>query len=80
MQEIVNDIRTNGPMAILKYYSDPDAMSIFSKITGLLGLPADFSKASEQFAKMTAGGAAGAPGAEGEAGAPAGQGGANSLE
>jgi len=32
-------------MAVLKYYSDPDAMQIFSKITGLLGLPADFAKA-----------------------------------
>ena len=34
-------------MSVLKYYSDPDAMQIFSKITSLLGLPADFAQASQ---------------------------------
>jgi hypothetical protein len=52
MIEIINDVQTNGPMAVLKYYSDPDAMQIFSKITSLLGLPADFAKAHEDFAKL----------------------------
>merc|ERR1719478_126812 len=67
MQEIIKDVQTNGPMAVLKYYSDPDAMQIFSKITSLLGLPADFASASADFAKL--GGMPGMPGAPG-AGAP----------
>ena len=29
----------------MKYYSDPNAMKIFSKITSLLGLPDDMAKA-----------------------------------
>lgn len=48
------DVQTNGPMAVLKYYSDPDAMQIFSKITSLLGLPADFAQASQGLASSTA--------------------------
>jgi hypothetical protein len=46
-RESEQDVQTNGPMAVLKYYSDPDAMQIFSKITSLLGLPADFAQASQ---------------------------------
>merc|ERR1719478_408044 len=61
--EIIKDVQTNGPMAVLKYYSDPDAMQIFSKITSLLGLPADFASASADFAKL--GGMPGMPGAPG---------------
>lgn len=30
---------------VMKYYSDPNAMKIFSKITSLLGLPDDIAKA-----------------------------------
>merc|ERR1719478_533497 len=69
MQEIIKDVQTNGPMAVLKYYSDPDAMQIFSKITSLLGLPADFASASADFAKL--GGMPGMPGAPGAPGAGA---------
>eukprot|EP00284_Hemiselmis_tepida_P009959 CAMPEP_0174927876 /NCGR_PEP_ID=MMETSP1355-20121228/21823_1 /TAXON_ID=464990 /ORGANISM="Hemiselmis tepida, Strain CCMP443" /LENGTH=287 /DNA_ID=CAMNT_0016174009 /DNA_START=40 /DNA_END=903 /DNA_ORIENTATION=- len=73
MQEIVKDVQTNGPMSVLKYYSDPDAMKIFTKISKLIGLPDDFSKAGADFAKMVPPGAmAGMPGLGGVPGAGAG--------
>ena len=73
MQEIIKDVQANGPMSVMKYYSDPDAMEMFGKISKLLGLPEDFSKAGGDFAKMMPGmgGMPGAPGA-GAAGAAGG--------
>jgi len=46
-------------------------MQIFSKITSLLGLPADFAQASQDFAKLGAGGMPGGlPGMPGMPGMP----------
>eukprot|EP00283_Hemiselmis_rufescens_P008948 CAMPEP_0173432724 /NCGR_PEP_ID=MMETSP1357-20121228/10425_1 /TAXON_ID=77926 /ORGANISM="Hemiselmis rufescens, Strain PCC563" /LENGTH=286 /DNA_ID=CAMNT_0014397365 /DNA_START=26 /DNA_END=886 /DNA_ORIENTATION=- len=70
MQEIVKDVQQNGPMSVLKYYSDPDAMQIFQKISKLIGLPDDITKAGSDFAKMVPpGGLGGLPGMGGAPGA-----------
>jgi len=65
MQEIVKDVQTNGPMSVLKYYSDPDAMKIFTKISKLIGLPDDFSKMVPPGAMAGMPGMGGAPAAGG---------------
>lgn len=72
MQEIIKDVQTNGPMSVLKYYSDPDAMAMFGKISKLLGLPDDLNKMGGDFSKMMPPGMGGMPGLPGAGAAPGG--------
>ena len=54
MQEIIKDVQTNGPMSVLKYYSDPDAMGIFSKISKCV--PPHVSTAKQAMPLLASGG------------------------